>query len=189
MSIKDMIFNENSKKAVSVYTKMLKLLDSPRRAKINNPEKLLQGAGIMPGQTVLEIGCGSGFFTLTASKILGKEGKLYATDIHPIALSETQKKINANNIENVIVKKDDAMKSSFEDNMFDVVLLFGVVPAPIISMKDISKEIYRILKPGGIYAIWTVAPFWRPTRAYKSANFKKMKKLKSVFRLRKESHI
>lgn len=185
MSIKDMMFDEKSKRAASFYTKMLKLLDSPGRARFNNQEKLLEGAGIKPGQTVLEIGCGSGFFTLPASRILGEEGVLYATDIHPIALSETEKKIDANNIKNVIVKKDNAMKSSFEDNMFDVVLLFGVVPAPVISMKDISKEIYRILKPGGIYAIWTIAPFWRPVAAYKNTNFKKMKRLNKVFRLQK----
>lgn len=72
MSIKDMMFDEKFEGAASLYTKMLKLLDSKGRARFNNQEKLLEGAGIKPGQTVLEIGCGSGFFTLPASRILGK---------------------------------------------------------------------------------------------------------------------
>lgn len=133
----------------------------------------------------MEIGCGSGFFTVHAAKILGEEGKLYATDIHDLAIAETQKKIDELSLQNVIVKIDDAMKSSFPDEMFDLVLLYGVVPAPVISMKDISIEIHRLLKPGGIYAIWTMVPLWKPSAAIKYASFEEMGKLNGVFRLRK----
>jgi demethylmenaquinone methyltransferase/2-methoxy-6-polyprenyl-1,4-benzoquinol methylase len=62
--------------------------------KYSNPEKLLQYSGIKSGQTVLEIGCGSGFFTIPASKMLGEEGKLYSIDINSADVNETQKKVN-----------------------------------------------------------------------------------------------
>lgn len=164
---------------------MLKWLDHPKRTKYNNPEKLAKASGIQPGQTVLEIGCGSGFFTSHASKLLGSEGKLYSTDIHSLAVEETQKKVNELGLKNVVVKIDDAMSSSFEDSTFDLVLLYGVVPAPVISMTDISCEIYRVLKPGGVYAIWTMVPFWSPNAALKSASFEKMKRVNGVYRFRK----
>jgi len=77
------------------------------------------------------------------------------------------------------------MKSSFADAMFDLVLLYGVVPAPVISMGDISKEIYRVLKPGGICAIWTAVPFWTPRTALKYASFQVLKKCDGVFLLQK----
>lgn len=185
MNLKKFIFDSESEKGKQFYIKMLKQLDNPQRVKYNNPEKLLQGSGIQLGQTVLEIGCGSGFFTVPASKMLGDQGILYSTDIHDIAIKETQKKVDELLLKNVIVKKEDAMKSSFEDSMFDLVLLYGVVPAPIISMKDISKEIYRVLKPRGIYAIWTMVPFWLPNAVLKYASFEKMEKVNGVFCFRK----
>lgn len=185
MTFKELLFDGESERGKQFFTKMLMWLDNPRRLKYNNPEMLLRDSGIQSGQTVLEIGCGSGFFTIAAAKILGDKGKLYSIDIHPVAVKETQQKIDAEDLKNVIVKKDDAMKSSFEDAMFDLVLLYGVVPAPVISMSGISKEIYRVLKPGGFYAIWTMVPFWSPHAALKSAPFEKMKTLNGVFRLRK----
>ncbi len=185
MGIKEFIFNEESKKNGKIFMKMLKWLDSSGRKKINNPEKLLKASGIRAGQAVLEIGCGSAFFTIPASGMLGKEGRLYSIDIHPLAVEETQRKVKDMKLQNVIVKKEDAMKSSFADAMFDLVLLYGVVPAPVISMKDISKEIYRVLKPGGICAIWTAVPFWTPRTALKYASFQVLKKCDGVFLLQK----
>lgn len=185
MNLKSIMLDGESKKGNQFYIKMLTLLDNPKRLKYNNPEKLLQASGISPGQTVLEIGCGSGFFTIPASKMLGDTGKLYSIDIHDTAIKETQRKVDEFSLKNVVVKKDDAMKSSFEDSMFDLVLLYGVVPAPVISMKDISIEIKRLLKPNGIYAIWTMVPFWSPSDAIKYAHFKEMEKINNVFCLRK----
>lgn len=183
--IKKIMLDSESEKGKENYRKMLKWIDNPKREKYNNSQLLLEGSGIKPGQTVLEIGCGSGFFTVYAAKILGEEGKLYSTDIHDIAIEQTQKKIDELSLKNVIVKKDDAMKSNFEDEMFDLVLLYGVVPAPVISMKDISIEIHRLLKPGGIYAIWTMVPFWTPNSALKYAAFEKLDKVNGVFKLRR----
>lgn len=167
------------------YKKMLKWLDSPNRKLFDNPKKLIESSGIQAGQTVLEIGCGSGFFTVAASEMLGDKGKLYSTDIHSLAVEETQKKVDKFGLNNVIVQKDNAMQSSFSDSMFDTVLLYGVVPAPVVSMEDISREVHRLLKQGGIFAIWTKAPFWTPKVALKKYSFESIKKSHGVFRLRK----
>lgn len=186
MGIKELILDDKSERGRRFFKKMLGWLDSSQRLKYNNPDELLRGSGIRSGQTVLEIGCGSGFFTVPASRILGDNGKLYSTDIHSVAVQETQKKIDELKLKNVTVKKDDAMKSSFEDAMFDLVLLYGVVPAPVISMEDISREIYRVLKPGSVCAIWTMVPMWSPGAALKCASFEKMKKINGVFCLQKK---
>ena len=42
-----------------------------------NPYKLLNVAGLKPGQKVLEVGCGLGFFTILATKIVGEKGRVY----------------------------------------------------------------------------------------------------------------
>ncbi|MBC2580398.1 class I SAM-dependent methyltransferase [Clostridium sp. DJ247] len=185
MGIREFLLSGETEGGRRFYRKMLKWLDSPSRLKYDDPEMLLRGSGIQPGQTVLEIGCGSGFFSIPASRMLGSEGKLYSTDINSVAVEETQRKVDELNIKNVIVKKDDAMNSSFEDSMFDLVLLYGVVPAPVISMKEISKEICRVLRPGGVLAIWTKVPLWSPRDAIRHASFEELDKLNGVFRLRK----
>ncbi|MDP4146712.1 MAG: class I SAM-dependent methyltransferase [Bacillota bacterium] len=186
MGIRDFLLSGETEGGRRVYRKMLNWLDSPSRLKYDNPEVLLKGSGIQPGQTVLEIGCGSGFFSIPASQVLGSEGKLYSTDINPMAVEETQRKVDELNIKNVLVKKDDAMSSSFGESMFDLILLYGVVPAPVISMKKLSKETYRLLKPGGVLAIWTKVPLWTPRDAIRNAPFEELDKLNGVFRLRKK---
>ena len=110
----------------------------------------------------------------------------YSTDIHPAAIEETRKKVNSLGLKNVAVTMDNALNSSFEDSFFDVVLLYGVVPSPVIPMEDISDEIFRLLKSGGIYAIWTKMPFWKPKTVQYNKQFKDMVKNNGVFRLYKK---
>lgn len=179
------IFDEENKKTVVFYRNLLKLLDNPKRKRYNNPVKLVSSAGICEGQTVLEIGCGSGFFTEEISKLAGSNGKVIATDIHPIAVKETSEKVRELGLKNVVVQREDAIQTSFKDNTFDMIILYGVIPAPVISLEELSKEMYRILKSGGICAIWTVVPFWRPRAIKQSENFIGIKRVNKVFRLQK----
>lgn len=180
MSIKETMLDTQSPKSKRYYTAMLKLLDSPNRELFDKSDRLVEAAGIAAGQTVLEIGCGSGYFTLPASKQLGENGTLYSTDIHDIAIEETQKKVDSHHLRNVNVKMDNALHSTF-----DTILLYGVVPAPVIPMQDLSREMHRLLKPGGICAIWTKAPFWSPKAMMKKAGFSLLKKQDGVFRYQK----
>jgi ubiquinone/menaquinone biosynthesis C-methylase UbiE len=46
------------------------MMESGLRQWVTNPVKNLRGAGIEPGQTVLEVGYGTGFFTLPAAKLI-----------------------------------------------------------------------------------------------------------------------
>ena len=50
------------------------IMGSKIRSFLAKPEKTLQGADIAPGQTVLEVGCGTGFFTIAAAKMIGDQG-------------------------------------------------------------------------------------------------------------------
>ena len=188
MGLKNIMLDTQSEKGKKYYTKMLKFLDSPNRKIFDNPEKLIQDSRVKSGQTVLEIGCGSGYFTETISKMVGEKGKVYATDIQQIAIDETHKKVDRLGLKNVIVQIDDALNSSFANDTFDVVLLFGVVPAPIIPMDTISQENCRILKPGGVYVVWSKVPLWTPKIALKCASYDKMKKSGKVFLLHKASN-
>lgn len=185
MGIKELVFDNKSENSCRFFGTMLKWLDVPARDKINDAGKLLAASGMCNGQTVLEIGCGSGYFTLPAARILGPGGSLVSVDLHPAAVEETQKKVTAAGLDNVTVRREDAIHTTLADGLFDVILVYGVLPAPFISTIDISREMYRLLKPGGIYAIWTMVPLWSPNEALKAAPFKKLKTIDGVFRLQK----
>ncbi len=59
---------------------------NPLRRLLENPEKLLSGI-IGEGMTVLEPGCGMGYFTLPIARMVGPAGKVVAVDIQPKMLS------------------------------------------------------------------------------------------------------
>ncbi len=183
MKLKEVILSNQMKKG---YGKLLKWLDSPFRRKFNDPVKLVSKAQIMKGQIVLEIGCGSGFFTQEISKQVGSEGKVYATDIHPLAIEEMKKKIQQLGITNVVPQREDATNTSFENETFDIIILYGVVPAPVIPLTELSNEMNRILKSGGVCAIWTAVPFWRPRKIMKYGRLIKLRRVRPVFRLQKQ---
>jgi demethylmenaquinone methyltransferase/2-methoxy-6-polyprenyl-1,4-benzoquinol methylase len=63
-------------------------------------------------------------------------------------------KVKEAGIKNVQVLKGDAMDTKLETSSIDVVILFGVIPAPMISTGKLLIEMHRILKPQGVLAIW-----------------------------------
>ena len=75
--------------------------DNPLRRRLSDPFQTLENAGLKPGLKVLEVGCGPGFFTIPAAKIVTESGKVYALDVHPLALEKVQTKIEIEKISNV----------------------------------------------------------------------------------------
>jgi demethylmenaquinone methyltransferase/2-methoxy-6-polyprenyl-1,4-benzoquinol methylase len=182
MGAMDWIFDGKSKSGRWVYGKMIRLLDVSGRRRINDPEKVVEAAGIQPGQVVLEIGCGSGYFTVPAARRLEGEGTLYSIDISPIAVEETRKKVEASGLANATVLQEDACHTRLDGGTFDRVLLFGVIPSPFISNKDLAREVDRLLKPDGMAALW---PFWWPGFFSENHLFTKAEKRGGVTLLKK----
>jgi len=54
---------------------------------LRNSRRSLHAAGLRPRQAVLEVGCGPGFFTVPAAKIVGSEGNILAFDVNPFAVN------------------------------------------------------------------------------------------------------
>ena len=59
---------------------------------MTSPTKFLEHTGISPGWNVLDYGCGTGSYSIPAAQLVGPMGKVYAADIHPLAINEVQKK-------------------------------------------------------------------------------------------------
>jgi demethylmenaquinone methyltransferase/2-methoxy-6-polyprenyl-1,4-benzoquinol methylase len=98
----------DSRSAHLLFQLMGRVMDSPLRYRLSNPVAILEGAGIQPGQEVLEIGCGTGFFTVPAAELVGSEGRVYALDPHPLAIEEVTRKIQDAAVANVSLIRGDA---------------------------------------------------------------------------------
>ncbi len=136
--------------------------DDPRRRRFSDPELIVQGAGVQPGQTVLEVGCGRGFFTLILAETLGPEGHLFALDVTQVSVDVVTQKVEAAGLLNVDVLKANALDTGLPGAQFDLVLLFGVIPSPTLPLGRLTPEMHRVLKPGGRLAVWTAVPGWPP---------------------------
>lgn len=149
---------------------MAVIMESRLRYKFFGPTPILQSAGIRPGMQVLEIGCGTGFFTLPAARLLGEQGSLVAMDMLAQSVETVAQKVQTANLTNVRVVQGDALDTQLEKARFDEVILFGVIPAPMLPMEKLMAETHRILKPGGILAVWP--PSWVHQSILQSGLFK-----------------
>ena len=67
------------------------LLANPLRKLVEAPEKLV-GPHVRPGMTVLEPGCGFGFFSLPMAQMVGPGGKLLCVDVEPEAVARLRRR-------------------------------------------------------------------------------------------------
>jgi ubiquinone/menaquinone biosynthesis C-methylase UbiE len=137
-------------------------MESRFRYRFFGPTNVLKGADICPGQTVLEVGCGTGYFTLPAAGLIGDRGRLVAMDLLSESVELVSKKVRLANLINVCLVQGNALHTSLDDESFDEVLLFGVIPAPMLPLAQLLPEMHRVLKTGASLAVWPPIPGWLP---------------------------
>ena len=139
-----------SKSPPNLIYKMTKLNhDNKLMAVIRNPYKLLKAAGLKPGLIVLEVGCGPGAFTIPAAEIVGKDGFIFAVDVHPLAIKRIQEKIAESGIGNIKPVLTNASNTGLLDQEIDLAFIFGT-PDVAGGLTNVLTEIHRVLKSGGI---------------------------------------
>ena len=123
--------------------------DNPLLPIFRNPYKLLRAAGLRQGQKVLEVGCGPGFFTIPAAKIVGEEGLIYAIDVNPFAIRRVKNKIAKQGLKNVRASITNASNTGLPESSIDLAFLFGLRYVAG-GLANVLSEMYRILKPGAL---------------------------------------
>ena len=157
-------------------------MGSRLRRWLMNPVTTLRGADIQPGQTVLEVGCGTGFFTLPAAKLIGDEGCLVAMDALSDFVEQVLKKVKSADLKNVRVVKRDALNTGLSAATIDTALLFGVLPWPALPLNRLLPEMHRVLKPEGRLAVWLFpVSGWVPKSILQSGLFTYVGKRNGVY--------
>jgi len=120
-------------------------------------KEFLTFSEIKEGQVVLDVGTGSGFAAALLARAIGVNGRVYSIDPSENALNKAFSKLKEEKLDRIVVlKKARVEELPFEDNFFDRVssiMSFHHFSDSVISL----KEMYRVLKPGGILVIvdWT----------------------------------
>lgn len=159
------------------------MMGSNLRKRFSDPAKILDGAGIELGQSVLEAGCGTGFFTIRAAQMIGDQGRLIAMDASSGFIEVTSKKVRSAGLKNVEVIRRDVLKTGLDAASIDKALLFGVIPFPLLPLDKLLPEMYRVLKHNGTMAVWLFPPlvhFWVPRSVISSGLFTFVGKRKGV---------
>ncbi len=111
-------------------------------------KNILKEVGIKPGFRVLDYGCGPGGYIIPLAELVGESGKVYALDIHPLAIRKVQAIASKKRLANVKTILSDG-KTGLHRNSLDTVLLYDVFHH--LSDRDrVLKELHRVLRPEGI---------------------------------------
>lgn len=115
-------------------------------------EKRVARFGIEPGMTVVDYGCGPGRYTIFYSRLAGRQGKIYAVDIHQMAIDMVRKKMEKYGLDNVEPMLAKGYNSSLPDGIADMVTAIDMFFA-IRDQKAFLAELKRISKPTAVLVI------------------------------------
>ena len=108
--------------------------------------------GIKPGMTVVDYGCGPGRYTTRFAELVGEQGRVFAIDVHELAVEAVKKKIDKYRLQNVAVVLADGYDSTLPDEIAEVVCaidMFHIIKDPT----EFLAELKRITKKDGLLIV------------------------------------
>ena len=127
-------------------TRQRQRLLSEERYEALQPESLLRDLGLKQGDTMADIGCGPGFFTIPAAQIVGKRGLVLAADVQGEMLTAVKGRVAEHELTNVRVVKTSETDVPLPAESCDFVLLAFVLNE-IDQRSRFLHRVARLLKP------------------------------------------
>lgn len=140
------------------------ILASPLRRLVESPERLLQPF-VTQGMTVLEPGCGMGFFTIPLGRLVGPGGTVVAIDLQPRMIEGLRRRARragvADRVHALVCSPGDAGLTPFADSADLAVVIHVLHEVP--DQHALLCQLHAALRPGGILLM--VEPKGHVTRA------------------------
>lgn len=131
---------------------VVKWLNSPFRLLIQNPRKIMRDY-VHPGDTVIDLGCGGGFFTVMLAKIVEENGRVIAVDLQEEMLNITRDFTAKKGVsERVILHQCKADDIGLPGEKVDFAVAFYVVhevPDPEMFL----SQVVELLKPDAYFML------------------------------------
>ena len=119
-----------------------------------------------PGERILEVGPGTGYYSLAVARWLTPEGTLELFDLQSKMLDHTLARARAENIQNMRSTVGDAQAMPFGEGAFDAAYLTAVL-GEIPDQEAALRELRRVLKPHGRLVVGELLgdPHWVSPKA------------------------
>ncbi|MFQ5737433.1 MAG: class I SAM-dependent methyltransferase [Acidobacteriota bacterium] len=133
------------------------MLDSKLRRLVAGPERLLREFGVRAGERILEVGPGSGYYSLATAQRLQPDGHLICLDIQQEMLAATRERFGMDGRAAADFLRADAGALPLASDSIDRVLLIGVL-GEFPDRRRALDEIARVLRPMGRLSVCEQLP-------------------------------
>jgi ubiquinone/menaquinone biosynthesis C-methylase UbiE len=126
----------------------------PQRAFFQNPRSVLRDF-VKPDMIALDIGCGTGFFSLPMAKMVGSNGKVICVDLKADAIKDLESKSKKARLTKIIearVCSDSSLGIDDLNGKIDFALAFYVLHHAS-GVAELMIQIHDVLKPDGAFLI------------------------------------
>ena len=131
--------------AACPYSQRL-FLDLPRP--LMRRQTLRDMLDLVPGERVLEVGPGAGYYSLDVARQIAPAGRLYVLDLQQPMLDELMRRAAIAGTTNVVATQGDARDLPFPAATFDASFLVATL-GEIPDRDQALRELHRVLKPDG----------------------------------------
>ena len=130
-----------------------RLLDHPLRLRYRQPVETLTDLGFAPAMTVLDLGCGTGLFTVAMAQMVGEEGRVHAVEMQKPLLGQAQARAQALGLQaRIHFHHCGAYQLPIETSSIDLAVVIATL-SQIPNKAAALTELRRVLKPGARLAI------------------------------------
>ncbi|KQC04676.1 MAG: methyltransferase type 11 [Methanoculleus sp. SDB] len=122
------------------------------RDRIRPPERILDTMGIREGMCIVDYGCGPGSYLRGASELVGERGRVYAVDIHELAIASVAKRIEKEGLGNVTPMLAKGYDSGLPEGVADLIYALDMF-FMIDDQGAFLAELRRIAAPDAVLII------------------------------------
>lgn len=122
--------------------------DDEERRKWQDPTAILEAVGLGPGMVFVDLGCGEGYFSFPAARIVGDEGRVYALDINPESIGHLTAFAEEEGVDNIIALVGEGESTVACEKCADVIFC-GIVLHDFADPAKVLENARTMIKPNG----------------------------------------